>query len=131
MPSPSPNPKPHSNPNLSCPLSTTTEKDAATSVEQCLCNKGYYNARSAANNSVECALCPVGSACVEAGTSLASLPLKVGYYRTGSDSDDLRRCPDAGVDSGCVGGVSGGEGPCKQGLEGPYCQVCEVRGGLE
>ena len=96
-------------------------------MEQCLCNKGYYNARSAANNSVECALCPVGSACVEAGTSLASLPLKVGYYRTGSDSDDLRRCPDAGVDSGCVGGVSGGEGPCRQGLEGPYCKVCEVR----
>ena len=96
-------------------------------MDQCLCNKGYYNARSAANNSVECALCPVGSACVEAGTSLASLPLKVGYYRTGSDSDDLRRCPDAGVDSGCVGGVSGGEGPCRQGLEGPYCQVCEVR----
>ena len=43
----------------------------------CLCTKGYYNERSAANNTVECALCPVGSACVEAGTTLASLPLKV------------------------------------------------------
>ena len=43
----------------------------------CLCTKGYYNERPAANNTVECALCPVGSACVEAGTTLASLPLKV------------------------------------------------------
>ena len=42
-----------------------------------LCTKGYYNERSAANNTVECALCPAGSSCVEAGTSLASLPLKV------------------------------------------------------
>ena len=30
-----------------------------------------------------------------------------------------------------MGGVSGGEGPCRPGLQGPYCQVCEVRGGLE
>jgi hypothetical protein len=62
---------------LSCPLSTTTESDAATSVDECLCNTGYYNSRSTTNDSVECSLCPVGSTCVEAGTSLASLPLKV------------------------------------------------------
>ena len=112
---------------LSCPSSTTTASSAATSVGECLCNKGYYNSRSASNNTVECALCPVGSACVEAGTSLATLPLKAGYYRTGNDSDDLRRCPDAGANSGCVGGVRGGEGPCKPSLQGPYCQLCEVR----
>ena len=90
---------------LSCPPSTTTEGSAATSVGECLCNKGYYNSRSTANNSVECEMCPVGSVCVEAGTSLASLPLKAGYYRTGGDSDDLRRCPDAGANSGCVGAL--------------------------
>ena len=100
-------------------------------MDACLCNIGYYNKRSAANNSVECALCVVGSACTEAGTSLATLPLKAGYYRTGSDSDDLRRCPDAGANSGCVGGVRGGEGPCKPTLQGPYCQLCEVRDDTE
>jgi hypothetical protein len=59
--------------------------------------------------------------------TVASFPLKAGYYRTGSDSDDLRRCPDAGANSGCVGGVRGGEGPCKPSLQGPYCKLCEVR----
>ena len=63
--------------------------------------------------------------------SLASPPLKAGYYRTGNDSDDLRRCPDAGANSGCVGGARGGEGPCKPSLQGPYCQLCEVRADSE
>ena len=62
--------------------------------------------------------------------TVASFPLKAGYYRTGSDSDDLRRCPDAGANSGCVGGVRGGEGPCKPSLQGPYCKLCEVRDAL-
>ena len=43
--------------------------------------KGYYNTLLA-NDTVMCALCPVGSVCVEAGTSLASLPLKAGYFHT-------------------------------------------------
>ena len=52
----------------------------------------------------------------------------MGYYRTGSDSDDLRRCPDASANSGCVGGVlADGEGPCKPSLQGPYCRLCKVR----
>ena len=27
----------------------------------------------------------------------------------------------------CLGGVHGGEGPCKPSLQGPYCQLCKVR----
>ena len=59
----------------------------------------------------------MGSECVSEGTTLASLPLAVGHYRTGNASDDLRRCRDYGDSSGCVGGVGAGEGPCKPGLE--------------
>ena len=74
-------------------------------------------------------LCPVGSACLGSGVTLASLPLKPGYYRTDNASNDLRRCPDAaGNTSGCVGGVGedGGEGPCREWLRGPYCRLCNV-----
>ena len=53
--------------------------------------------------------------------------LPVRYYRTSNGSVDLRRCHDFGDSSGCVGGVSDGEGPCKPGLEGPYCSLCTIR----
>ena len=43
-----------------------------------------------------------------------------------STSDDLRRCPDCDHTSGCAGGVGKGEGPCKDWLMGPYCQLCNV-----
>ena len=44
------------------------------------------------------------------------------YYRTSNTSVDLRRCRDFGDTSGCVGGVSDGEGPCKSGLQARrYC----------
>ena len=39
---------------------------------------------------------------------------------------DLRRCSDFGADSGCIGGVGDGEGPCKPGLRGPYCRLCNL-----
>ena len=58
---------------------------------------------------------------------LRSVSRSVRYYRTSSASADLRRCRDYGNTSGCVGGVGGAEGPCKPGLEGPYCSVCTVR----
>ena len=51
------------------------------------------------------------------GTTLATLPLLRGYYRTSLESDDLRRCPDFGDNSGCVGGMGNGEGPCKPSLQ--------------
>ena len=39
----------------------------------------------------------------------------------------MRRCPDAASNnSGCVGGVGEGEGPCREWLQGPYCKLCNV-----
>ena len=109
-----------------CPTNAVTNGTAATSATDCVCIKGYYNSRSA-NETVACERCPVGSICIHEGTTLASLPLVAGYYRTSNASDDLRRCRDLGESSGCVGGTGAGEGPCKLGLEGPYCSLCTVR----
>ena len=89
---------------------------AAASAADCVCIVGHYNHRPA-NATAECIPCPVGANCTDQGTTLASLPLFTGYYRTSTASVDLRRCPDFGDGSGCVGGVGDGEGPCKPELE--------------
>jgi len=58
--------------------------------------------------------------------TLKRLPILPGYYRTSNMSYDLRRCPDLGAQTGCVGGLGLSEGPCKEWLRGPYCQLCNV-----
>ena len=65
-----------------------------------------------------------GSDCIVAGVVLASLPLLPGYWRFSRESTDVRRCPDAAkkADSGCTGVA---EAPCKPGLNGTYCTLCE------
>ena len=107
--------------------------ESSTALAACRCKAGYYNRWLRLNavgeddaSGVECALCPVGSDCVSQGTTLSTLPLLAGYYRATNLSEDLRRCPDFGNASGCVGGVGAGEGPCKPWLEGPYCRRCNV-----
>ena len=113
---------------VACPEHAASP-EASTSLSACRCKLGYYNRRSAdttTGDAIECALCPVGSDCVEEGATIATLPLLPGYYRATNTSDDLRRCPDFGNASGCVGGVGAGEGPCKPWLEGPYCSLCNV-----
>ena len=101
---------------LQCPANSVTNDTAATSPRHCTCTAGYYNMRLT-NETVECFKCPMGSSCATEGVTLATLPLITGYYRSSNISSDLRRCPDFGENSGCVGGVSDGEGPCKLGLE--------------
>ena len=59
------------------------------------------------------------------------MPLVTGYYRISNTSSDLRRCHDFGDDSGCIGGIGSGEGPCKPSLVGPYCSLCKVRDSSE
>ena len=111
-----------------CPESSVTQDEGATSSDWCLCDEGFFESSRDAETGPVCVVCPVGSECAEVGTTLGSLPLERGYWRTSNASDDLRRCPDASDESsGCVGGVGGvGEGPCKPWLEGPYCKLCNI-----
>ena len=86
--------------------------EASISIEACKCRVGYYDSKPAANE-VACAVCTIGSSCPTVGTTTATLNITAGWYRTASDSADLRRCPDASnEESGCIGGI-GDEGPCK------------------
>ena len=62
---------------------------------------------------------PLGlaSTCTYLTADTVRASCSVRYYRTSNASVDLRRCRDFGHNSGCIGGVSDGEGPCKPGLE--------------
>jgi len=112
-----------------CP-SNSLSPEASISIDACSCAPGYY--RDIVGVGVEkgrqCVLCKTGSNCSAdvSGVTLETLPLMPGYYRVSNASDDLRRCPDFGDSSGCVGGVGLGEGPCKEWLTGPYCRLCNV-----
>ena len=112
-----------------CPIDSVSPK-ASVSIEACACKSGYYD-EATDERVVQCVQCKTGSSCSDdtKGVTLALLPLLRGYYRTGNTSHDLRRCPDFGDGSGCVGGVGFGEGPCKEWLEGPYCKLCNVTDG--
>ena len=112
-----------------CPTDSVSP-EASVSIEACACKPGYYDEASGTQK-IQCVPCVTGSWCSDdtKGITLASLPLLRGYYRTGNTSNDLRRCPDFGDSSGCVGGVGFGEGPCKEFLEGPYCKLCNVTDG--
>ena len=112
-----------------CPMDSVSP-EASISIEACACKPGYYD-EATGEGEVKCVQCKTGSSCSNdtKGITLALLPLLRGYYRTGNTSHDLRRCPDFGEDSGCVGGVGFGEGPCKEWLEGPYCKLCNVTDG--
>ena len=99
---------------------------ASTSIKDCKCEAGYYDS-GVEVTSVTCKPCVARSMCGSViGTTIKTLPLRECYYRASSTSDDLRRCPDCDHTSGCVGGVGEGEGPCKDWLKGPYCQLCNV-----
>ena len=107
-----------------CPPNSFTNGESKTSLADCICEANYYGTIS--NGSLLCQVCPVGSDCTAPGSILQQLYILTGYYRTSSLSNELRRCPDHGDNSGCVGGLGVGEGPCKLWLTGPYCRLCNV-----
>ena len=95
----------------------------------CTCIEDYYDG-STFSEGVLCLRCPVGSACLGTGNTLAFLPLATGYYRASMDSPDLRKCPDfsAGNGSACIGSGSW-IGTCRPWTTGPYCRLCNVSDG--
>ena len=106
--------------------SNSYSAQASTSTADCYCETSYYD-KLWESDDVECVLCTLGANCTKSKLTLASLPLKTGYYRTSTNSSDLRQCADyADGSSGCIGGVSDGEGPCKEWLAGPLCSLCNV-----
>lgn len=105
---------------MNCPLNSATASPGATSQSQCLCSKGFYLA--AAGSCRSCAELGNGVNVTECsrGTSLATLPLKQGYWREDRDSDKLLRCPTPSL---CQGG-SNASRYCVDGAAGVLCQNC-------
>ena len=104
------------------------------------CRAGHYDDDDDPSvNSTNCVPCQIGSACPsdQAGLTIETLPIAPGYYRAHGRSKVLRRCPDGNKmnNSGCVGTAGlflragtyglGEEGPCRPGLTGPYCRICD------
>ena len=119
-----------------CPDNAVSVQGASR-VAECQCNAGYYNARSA-SETPECVLCGAGAVCKVRGVTVATLPLKAGYWRLSPESTEIKRCPDAAhdSDSACVGGDGtstpaktrrqlGSSNACRDTTTGPYCQLCD------
>jgi hypothetical protein len=82
-----------------------------------------------------CAAGPIGTECVGLGVTLATLPVRRGYYRASIHSTNVVRCSDSGVGcdgsnecanstSGCRGGPDFGL-ICEPSLHGIYCELCD------
>ncbi|GMH80315.1 hypothetical protein TrLO_g10523, partial [Triparma laevis f. longispina] len=95
--------------------------------------KGSVTSSESSVSSGDCA-CPAGNfdnmkgGCVDVfegvdpftpGMTLERLKLEPGWWRTGPTSTDVRECPIADV---CIGGST--DNYCREGHEGPYCNLC-------
>ena len=102
---------------------------AAYSLEQCICNAGYYNKASLNTSSTtDCQFCPIEADCSAPGVSLETLKLTPGYWRSHGRSLDIRPCYRDGA---CKGGDSAtasaasNSSYCATGYGGILCDVCE------
>ena len=121
---------------VQCPANAVSVQGASR-VAECQCNAEYYNN---ASGIPKCIRCGAGAACKVGvrGVTVATLPLKAGYWRLSPESTEIKRCPDAahGSESACVGGEGtsapaatrrqlGSSNACRASTTGPYCQVCD------
>ena len=115
---------------LPCGYQSTTIGSAAYSLEQCICNAGYYNRNSLNTSSTtDCQFCPIEADCAEPGTSLETLALTPGFWRSHERSLAIRSCYREGACKGgdSVSAPSGSNGSyCATGYGGVLCDVCEA-----
>ena len=118
-----------------CPPQSNTRTAASTHVEDCRCDAHFFRP-NVSLGVVECEPCGVGFDCPTAGTTLQTLMTWPGYWRPSALSLDVRRCPDAGTkcalglsghrcNESSLSGCTGGTRPCRPGLGGPFCQLCD------
>ena len=75
---------------ISCPdHATTNGRIGQTQLIDCFCSPGFYNAASRPDLEVDCAVCVSGTDCSRAGFTLATLPIKRGFFRLSLDTDDV------------------------------------------
>ena len=96
-----------------CPNFATTIGTASSSLMQCLCTEGYFNIASSSN--VVCEPCPLGTTCTELGATVATLPIKPGYYRASETTANVVRCFDAGAGCGSKTECANSTSACRGG----------------
>ena len=96
---------------------STTDVVNATSKSQCRCPKGTYLDL----NQKVCIDVEAGMNSTSFGSTIFDIAVLAGYWRISNITDDVRECP---VSKACLGGVKTSK-YCKEGHEGPYCNLCE------
>ena len=111
-----------------CPLHSTTEQHASSSVDRCVCETSYYLTGTA------CLPCPAGALCTQPGLTLRSLPVEATYWKPGYRSNVTKPCPRA---STCAHGTvsdahynhtSASTCAPGRGVAGVYCLLCAQTG---
>jgi hypothetical protein len=109
---------------LKCRANALTVDTGANSVQECVCNTGFFDCTSedpAVCKADECNECPFDARCDEAET-LASLQTNKGYWRAINDSTVFHQCPK---ESSCIGGpiIEGARNSqCAMGYIGLRCE---------
>jgi len=99
-----------------CPFALSTTLGGASGLDDCICKAGYYLTNRT------CTACPHGADCSTQGTSLETLPLKAGFWRTGNQSEDVRECYTSDA---CIGSINATSSVCADGHLGPFCERCQ------
>lgn len=82
---------------------------------------GSSSSSTGTSSSISCHDCPIGSECLIAGVTFATLNASVGYWRSSADSLDFLYCLRT---AHCIGGPGGGSQLCSENREGPLCAIC-------
>ena len=105
---------------VTCPAGTSEVEIARGNVICNPCKSGEYERKGS------CVPCVDGMVCDEMGVFLRQVALKIGYWRTDEDSDDIHVCRFGGFS--CPGdGKNQAAGPnryCALNYLGPLCSAC-------
>ena len=107
---------------LPCGNFAETANASSTAISDCFCIAGRYSSVADSTKILECDICPGDFNCSGTGTTLATLPLKPGFWRVSNSTLQISECP---YGNHCVGGDAFGERLCRPGSFGWACAVCQ------
>ena len=128
-----------------CPFASDTAAAGSDAASACTCLTQYYAASRDARGRPLCRFCSRSMDCGGAGSTLAELKLRPGYWRLSNSSSTIYRCPSREVCDGgnATAGRRLGEGGdnvsvaaprwglvglgCREGHRGPLCSGCDDR----